>query len=518
MNLFPCLALPLSLLLSVGTSSPAALSTKPAAKGTGKLQGVWVFSQAPDYPGLRGLQLQVKEGRLVGTLTTDWYGPMPMHDLTVQDGVARFGIHNGNPRVPMKTWTAQIDPDGQLHVVGDLWYEHVDLKARKGTGADASRFAFKVAPLPAWSALKPDGLAQTPPMGWSSWNKFAEKIDDATVRAIADRMVSSGLRDAGYVYVNIDDGWQGTRNANGVLQPNAHFPDMKALADYLHARGLKLGLYSSPGPKTCAGFEGSYGHVEQDARTWAAWGIDYLKYDLCSGEGHFLTEESRKAAYLAMGQALRRTGRPIVYSLCQYGRDQVGTWGREVGGHLWRTTGDITDDYKTMAEIGFDRNGRAEDAGPGGWNDPDMLEVGNGGMSLEAYRTHMSLWAISAAPLIMGHDLRSMSDGVLDLLTNLEVIAIDQDPLGRQGRRVRRLGDLEVWSRPLADGSVALAAFNRGTTSAIVDLQPQDAGLKRIDRARDPWAHQESDFRGGAITVPPHGVFLLRVNGPRAAS
>jgi alpha-galactosidase len=194
-------------------------------------------------------------------------------------------------------------------------------------------------------------------MGWSSWNKFADRIDDKTVRAMADAMVATGLRDAGYRYINIDDGWQGERDAQGVLHPNARFPDMKALADYVHARGLKIGIYSSQGPRTCAGYEGSYGHVQQDAQTFAAWGFDYLKYDLCSGEWFYPDADTVKRSYHEMGAALAATGRPIVFSLCEYGRFDVGTWGRDVGGQLWRTTGDITDDYATMARIGFDKNG-----------------------------------------------------------------------------------------------------------------------------------------------------------------
>ncbi len=494
------------------------LSVLPLAAAPAAPVGTWMFGEVPDFPGLRMVQITEQNGRLSGTLTTSWYGTMPLHGLVLKDGVAHFGVHNGNPRLPMKPWTAKVEADGRLRVVGEIWYASVDLLAQRGSAAEATARTFLPKPLPAWAPLTPDGLARTPPMGWSSWNKFAEKIDDLTVRAMADLMVSTGLRDAGYLYVNIDDGWQGERDAKGVLHPNARFPDMKGLADYVHARGLKLGLYSSPGLKTCAGFEGSYGHVEQDAQTWASWGIDYLKYDLCSGEGVFLSPEQVKAAYLAMGQALRRTGRPMVYSLCQYGRDRVGTWGRQVGGHLWRTTGDITDDYETMASLGFDKNGDPANAGPGGWNDPDMLEVGNGGMSLEAYRTHMSLWALSAAPLLMGHDLRTMTPETLSLLTNPEIVAIDQDPLGQQGRRVRREGDLEIWSRQLGDGSFALAVFNRGKAECTAVLSPTDAGMSRFDWVRDPWNRRESPFRGGALKVPAQGVFLIRAYGPRSAS
>src|SRR6185437_3976904 len=243
-------------------------------------------------------------------------------------------------------------------------------------------------PLPPVRTLPPNGLALTPPMGWNSWNKFNSKVDDKAVRDTADLMVSTGMRDAGYIYVNIDDTWEGTRDANGNIQSNQKFPDMKALAAYVHSKGLKLGIYSSPGPKTCAGYEGSYRHETQDARTYAAWGIDYLKYDWCSASLVY-TPEEMQGAYEKMALALRATGRPIVLSLCEYGWMDVGEWGAKVGGNLWRTTGDISDRYDAMARIGFGQNGREGVAGPGHWNDPDMLEIGNGGMTDDEYRTHM---------------------------------------------------------------------------------------------------------------------------------
>ncbi len=240
-------------------------------------------------------------------------------------------------------------------------------------------------------------LAATPPMGWNSWNHFAGKVDDKAVRAAADAMVASGMRDAGYTYVNIDDTWEAGRDAEGNIQTNSKFPDMKALADYVHGKGLKIGIYSSPGAKTCAKFEGSLGHEVQDAKTYAEWGIDYLKYDLCGLREQMKAAGSPEAAhnimieaYTKMGKALKATGRPIVYSLCQYGDDAVWEWGPSVGGNLWRTTGDINDHYNRMAEIGFGQAGLAKYAGPGHWNDPDMLEVGNGGMKPDEYRTHMA--------------------------------------------------------------------------------------------------------------------------------
>ena len=367
----------------------------------------------------------------------------------------------------------------------------------------------------------PAPLAATPPMGWNSWNHFAGKIDDAAVRAQADAMVASGMRDAGYTYVNIDDTWQGERDAHGEIHPNARFPDMKALADYVHARGLKIGIYSSPGPKTCAGFEGSQGHEAQDARTYAAWGMDYLKYDLCSlGTAMIASGSLEKAqaielaAYKKMGEALAATGRPIVYSLCQYGVAQVWRWGGSVGGNLWRTTGDIEDKFPRMAAIGLGQAGLSKYAKPGQWNDPDMLEIGNGGMNAVEYRTHMSLWALLAAPLLAGNDLSAMTAETKAILTNREVIAIDQDPAGRQGDRVRAEGPLEVWARPLAGGGKAVGLFNLSDVPAEMELSLSEVGVGGGAKLHDVWTGKDVAAPGGRFKtlVPAHGTVLLRVS------
>ena len=265
-------------------------------------------------------------------------------------------------------------------------------------------------------------LARTPPMGWNSWNHFACEVSDSVVRAQADAIVGSGMKSAGYVYVLIDDCWQGSRDASGYIRPNAKFPDMKRLADYVHRRGLKMGIYSSPGPRTCEGYAGSYGHEEQDAQTYADWGMDYLKYDLCSYDGM----GDQVAAYKRMGDALKKTGRPMVYAMCQYGMQKSWEWGASVGGNLWRTDDDIRDNYYVMAELGFGQNGLEQFAGPGHWNDPDMLEIGNGGMTTDEYRTHMSLWCILAAPLMAGNNLADMDAQTQALLTNPEVSAQSQ--------------------------------------------------------------------------------------------
>jgi alpha-galactosidase len=364
-------------------------------------------------------------------------------------------------------------------------------------------------------------LAARPPMGWNSWNHFRDKVDDAAVRAQAEAMVSSGMLDAGYTYINIDDTWEGERDAKGNIQTNSKFPDMKALADFVHSKGLKLGIYSSPGAKTCAKFEGSLGHELQDAQTYAAWGIDYLKYDLCGLRVEMRAAPTPEAAhkimvdaYIKMRDALRSTGRPIVYSLCQYGNDAVWEWGTNVGGNLWRTTGDITDKYARMAEIGFGQAGLARFAGPGHWNDPDMLEVGNGGMTTDEYRTHVSLWAILAAPLLAGNDLSTMTPETVALLTNRDVIAVDQDAAGKQGDRVSAEGPLEVWVRPLADGSKAVGIFNRHPSAMTAHVDFQKLGFSHAVKAKDLWLAKDlgNISTPHTVTVPGHGVLFLRVS------
>jgi alpha-galactosidase len=363
--------------------------------------------------------------------------------------------------------------------------------------------------------LRSNGLAKTPPMGWNSWNKFRGRVNDQAVREIADAMVKNGMKDAGYLYVNIDDTWESTRDAQGNIRTNSKFPDMKALADYVHSKGLKLGIYSSPGPKTCAGYEGSYQHEEQDAKQYAAWGIDYLKYDWCSAARVYTPDQATMVgAYSKMGKALESAGRPIVYSLCQYGLLDVGEWGAEVAGNLWRTTGDISDNWRSMSSIGFDQQlGREKYAGPGHWNDPDMLEIGNGGMTDTEYRTHMSLWCLLASPLLAGNDLRDVKPEILEILTNKEMIAVDQDALGKQATRVAKSGDLEVWARPLADGGHAVGLFNRGESAAKVTAKWSDVGVTGAHPVRDLWKHEDAGKIAGEYTaeVPSHGVVMIKV-------
>ncbi|MFZ0745963.1 MAG: glycoside hydrolase family 27 protein [Terracidiphilus sp.] len=398
--------------------------------------------------------------------------------------------------------------DGELHAAQG----HRKWVAKPATAADQLPTISYIEPPPLHD-VPYNGLSKTPPMGWNSWNLFAGKVDDATVRSIADAMVSSGMKDAGYIYVNIDDTWEGVRDADGNLQSNHKFPDMKALADYVHSKGLKLGIYSSPGPRTCAGYPASYGHEEQDAKTFAAWGIDYLKYDWCSA-GMIYKDSQLQPVYQKMGAALESTGRPIVYSLCEYGRGSVEKWGQQVDGNLWRTTGDIRDEWSSMIKNVEQQVPTAPYAGPGHWNDPDMLEIGNGHMTDTEYRTHMSLWALVAAPLLAGNDVRNMSDATKAILMNKEVIAIDQDPLGKQASPVKN-GDLETWIKPLTDGSVAVGVVNLGAADAQATVNASDLHLAgRVKKARDLWAHADVKFKKGeyAATVPSHGVLLLRVS------
>jgi len=371
----------------------------------------------------------------------------------------------------------------------------------------------KLALPPPATAVRSNGLAKTPPMGWNSWNKFQRRVDDKVVREVAAAMAKNAMKDAGYVYINIDDTWQGTRDAKGNIQANEKFPDMKALADYVHGLGMKLGIYSSPGPKTCAGFEGSYQHEEQDAKTFAAWGIDYLKYDWCSASRVYQTS-SMPAVYARMGQALADSGRPIVYSLCQYGMLNVGEWGPKVGGNLWRTTGDIRDAWASMTDLGFDKQAGLEKySGPGHWNDPDMLEIGNGAMSLDEYRVHMSLWSLLASPLIAGNDVRDMPADIAAILMNKEVIAVDQDPLGKQAVRVAKDGDVEVWSRPLRGGATAVGLFNRGADRAKVTARWGDLGINGSKNVRDLWAHADRGKVSGEYSaeVVSHGVVMIEL-------
>ena len=385
----------------------------------------------------------------------------------------------------------------------------------------------------------------TPAMGWNSWNCFASAVTADKVKAAADAMVKSGLINHGWTYINIDDYWeikpsatndatlQGPqRDAQGRILPNPRFPDMKELTDYVHSKGLKIGLYSSPGPLTCGRCVGSYGHEEQDAQQYAAWGFDYLKYDWCtySDIARGQTGETRnnytldvlKKPYQVMRAALDKAPRDIIFSFCQYGMGNVWEWGAEIGGNSWRTTGDIRDTWGSMSGIGFGQAGHEKYAAPGHFNDPDMLVVGMVGwgpklhpthLSPNEQYTHISLWCLLDSPLLIGCDMTELDDFTMSLLTNDEVLEVSQDPLSKQAGRVAKNGDLEVWAKDMEDGSKAVGLFNRGRTQARVTADWSDLGLSGKQRVRDLWRQKNlGNFNEKfETTVPRHGVVLVRL-------
>ena len=365
-----------------------------------------------------------------------------------------------------------------------------------------------------------EGLALTPPMGWNSWNKFGCDVSEQLIKEIADAMVSSGMKDAGYEYVVIDDCWQVGRDENGNIIPDPErFPSgMKALADYIHAKGLKFGIYSDAGTHTCQKRPGSRGYEFQDARTYASWGVDYVKYDWCN-----TSTQNAQASYKLMRDAIYKAGRPMVFSLCDWGFSKPWLWAEDVG-HLWRATDDIMDCWDCEDDrnnAGFtillDRMvGLESYSGPGHWNDPDMLEVGNSGLTIGESRAHFSLWCVLAAPLISGNDLRDMSEETKKILTNGEVIAIDQDSLGKSGVKVRDDGDLEIWVKQLADGGRAVVLFNRGLTKEKMMVAWTELGYPSHLKAvvRDLWQHKDlGKFAGDfSADVPPHDAVMIRVN------
>jgi len=361
--------------------------------------------------------------------------------------------------------------------------------------------------------------ALTPPMGWNSWNKFACNVDENLIKEMADAMVASGMKDAGYEFIVIDDCWQVDRDSQGnILADPKRFPSgMKALADYVHSKGLKFGLYSDAGTKTCQGRPGSRGYEYQDARTYAEWGVDYLKYDWCNHG-----TQSAVDSYRIMRDALYAAGRPIVFSICEWGSNKPWLWAGEIG-NLWRTTEDILDCWDCKEDWGgagwtliLDKQvGLEVYAGPGHWNDPDMLEVGNKGLTINESRAHFSFWCLLAAPLMAGNDLRGMSKEIVEILTNKEVIEVDQDTLGKQGIRVRDDGDLEVWAKQLADGSRAVILFNRGKAEAKIAVSWPEIGYTSPLKAkvRDLWKKKDlGEFTGNfSATVPPHDVVMVRI-------
>jgi alpha-galactosidase len=378
-------------------------------------------------------------------------------------------------------------------------------------------------------------LAVTPPMGWNSWNMFGSAINEAAVRETADTIVKLGLKDCGYDYVVIDDCWsqKDGRDSHGDLVPDPEkFPNgMNALTDYVHGLGLKIGIYSDAADRTCANYPASYGFEDQDAQLWASWGFDFLKYDYCHAPTDQATAIER---YSRMGEALRKTEHEFLFSICEWGGRSPHLWGRSAGGHSWRVTGDVFDSWIniwmgswTAYALGIDvaidiADSLHEFGGPGGWNDLDMLvvglkgkgQIGGVGMSFIEYQTHMTMWCIACSPLMIGCDIRSMESETASLLMNREVLAINQDVLGKPAWRVKQFGPCEVWKKPLSDGSTAIALINRGSTGSDVSVKAGDMGL--LDRpklARNLWKQEDvADFTTELTQrVQPHETVLLKI-------
>ena len=523
------------------TNAPAAASLTnapyiltPPAPSTPRINGANVFGVRPGSPFLytipatgdrpmtfsaaklpRGLKLDPQTGRITGSL----------HKKRV---LFLFGPSKGSDN-----------------------YE-VTLRAKNALGVAEKKFRIVVG----------DQIALTPPMGWNSWNCFASAVSEERVKSAADAMVKSGLINHGWAYINVDDYWQNHRDSrdqtlrgpfrdtNGFIVPNSRFPDMKGMADYIHSLGLKAGLYSSPGPWTCGGCAASWLHEEQDAKTYAKWGFDYLKYDWCSYGNvvsiartniaystytnalsvRSLGPSTRSTAdaiypYKVMGKYLRDQNRDIVFSLCQYGNSDVWKWGDSVDGSCWRTTGDINDSWRSMSQIGFRQDKAAPYAKPGNWNDPDMLVVGQVGwgrlhpsrLTPDEQYTHISLWCLLSAPLLIGCDMTKFDDFTRNLLENDEVLALDQDALGKEATCVVTNGDVRVYEKQLEDGGRALGFFNLG--AAPLDLnfnQLASLGFTGVQHVRDLWRQQNSpdvDAATGVLkmTIPVHGVVLYKL-------
>jgi alpha-galactosidase len=494
------------------------------------------------YLAMRDKEVKMRREEMKKLTVTPKPSPRPRIN-----GAKVFGVRPGSPffytvpvtgRRPIQFEAAGL-PEGLTldsksgRITGELRRRgeyHVTLKATNALGAAERQFKIVVG----------DHIALTPPLGWNSWNCFATDVDDGKIRAAADAMVKSGLINHGWTYINIDDCWMTNpdsrdpvlsgraRDEHGMINSNGKFPDMKALSDYVHGKGLRLGIYSSPGPLTCAGFTASYQHEVQDARRFAEWGIDYLKYDWCS-YGGIATDNSLpslKKPYLIMREALSRVKRDIVYSLCQYGMGDVWEWGEELGGNCWRTTGDITDTWKSMSGIGFNQAGHEKHAGPGHWNDPDMLVVGwvgwgpqlhPSGLTPHEQVTHLSLWSLLCSPLLIGCDMTKLDDFTLSLLTNDEVLDVNQDPLGKQAARVSKEGDLEVWAKAMEDGSMAVGLFNRGDRQSMVAAKWADLGLTGRHRVRDLWRQRNVGVyeKEVSFSVARHGAVLVRISKPQ---
>jgi alpha-galactosidase len=467
--------------------------------------------------------------------------PSPKPRIT---GAPVFGVHPGNPFLftitatgdrPMKFSVSdlpaglQLDPvTGQITgLIKNAGEYEVTLHAKNHYGRNARKFKIVCG----------STIGLTPALGWNSWNCFASAVSADKVEAAADAMVASGLINHGWTYINIDDFWETHRNsddptlqgphrdASGYILPNSRFPDMKRLADYVHAKGLKIGLYSSPGPWTCGGCTASWQHEDQDAQSYAQWGFDYLKYDWCSYGDIVHSDHSLptlEKPYQVMRAALDKQPRDILFSFCQYGMGEVWKWGGETGGNSWRTTGDIVDTWTSMSANGFSQNGHEKYVTPGHFNDPDMLVVGKVGWGPQLHQTrltpneqytHISLWCLQSSPLLIGCDMTQLDDFTLNLLSNDEVLAVDQDPLCKPASRIAKNGDVEIWGRELADGSKAVGIFNRGEEATHGQIQWADLGLRGKHQVRDLWRQKDlGKFTDAFPTdVPRHGVVLIQI-------
>lgn len=461
-------------------------------------------------------------------LLTPKESPKPMIN-----GTALLGVHAGSPivyKIPVsgqkpfkysiKHLPAGLSFDPQKGIITGSISKNgsytLYISVSNSLGNSKKAFTIKVG----------DQLALTPPMGWNSWNCWGLSVSDAKVKSSAQAMIEKGLTDYGWNYINVDDGWQAAQRSNsGEIVPNEKFPDMKALGDQLHHEGLKFGIYSSPGAKTCGGFLGSLGHEAQDAMTYLNWGVDYLKYDLCSYSDNIAGDTTlfaQQKPYIIMRDELKKQRRDMVYSICQYGIHDVWKWGAEMNGNLWRTTEDITDTWESLYGIGFSQVNNSAYAHPGGWNDPDMLIVGMVGWgeslhpsNLTPYEqyTHISLWSLLSAPLLIGCDMSKLDEFTLNLLKNREVIAIDQDVLGKQAELLINNKNIQVWVKQLADGSKAIGIFNMGEKYKSYSLPLNQIGIKKPVTVRDVWKQKYigASMRDISFNIPPHGVRLLRI-------
>jgi alpha-galactosidase len=486
------------LLMSDASRAEAGVMLTPASGPEPRIHGAKVFGVRPGAPFL---------------FTVAATGERPM---TFAAQGLPFGLH-------LDAQTGAVT--GTISEPGEF---AVSLSARNATGTTQRP----------WRIVCGARIGLTPAMGWNSWNCFASAVTAEKIKAAADAMVSSGLSNHGFTYINIDDFWQvkegsqdpslqgPPRDPQGRILPNPRFPDMKGLSGYIHGKGLKAGIYSTPGPRTCGGCTGSWQHEELDAAQYGAWGFDYLKYDWCSYgsvENNDTSLPALQKPYQVMRAALDKVPRDIIFSFCQYGMGEVWRWARETGGNSARTTGDIRDNWPSMSGIGFNQAGEERYAGPGYFNDPDMLVVGKVGWGPELHATHLSpdeqythvsLWCLLSAPLLIGCDMTQLDDFTLNLLTNDEVLDLDQDVLGRQATRVWQEGPLQVWVKPLEDGSRAVGLFNCGELAAPITASWAKLGLTGKQTVRDLWRQQDLGGCETAFTatVPSHGVMLVKIS------